>query len=58
MRGAFNRGVLLIPGTPGINYGRGGDHIQITPPYIITAEQIDEIVDVLDETLEEIEQRL
>jgi adenosylmethionine-8-amino-7-oxononanoate aminotransferase len=58
VRGAFNRGVILIPGTPGVNYGRGGDHIQITPPYVITAEQIDEIIDVLDETIGEIEQRL
>jgi adenosylmethionine-8-amino-7-oxononanoate aminotransferase len=51
VHGALERGVLLIPGTPGINYGQGGDHIQITPPYTITAEQIDEIVDVLDETI-------
>lgn len=51
VRGAFDRGVIVGGGTPGINYGQGGDHIQITPPYVITAEQIDEIVDVLDEMI-------
>jgi adenosylmethionine-8-amino-7-oxononanoate aminotransferase len=58
VRGALDRGVIFMPGTPGINYGQGGDHIQITPPYIITAEQIDEIVDVLDETIGQVERSL
>jgi adenosylmethionine-8-amino-7-oxononanoate aminotransferase len=58
VRGAFNRGVIVIGGTPGVNYGRGGDHIQITPPYVITAEQVDTIVGVLDETIGEVERDL
>jgi adenosylmethionine-8-amino-7-oxononanoate aminotransferase len=57
VRGALDRGVILIPGTPGINYGQGGDHIQITPPYIITAEQIDDIINVLDETITQVERK-
>src|SRR6266700_1689467 len=35
-RGARQRGVLVLPGVPGANHGRGGDHIQLSPPYIIT----------------------
>ncbi|MEX2632284.1 MAG: aspartate aminotransferase family protein [Tistlia sp.] len=48
---ARERGVLLIVGNPNVNYGRGGDQIQITPPYVITEAEIDRIVEVLDEAL-------
>jgi adenosylmethionine-8-amino-7-oxononanoate aminotransferase len=40
---------------PGANHGRGGDHVQLSPPYVITRAQIDLVVDVLDATLSEIE---
>ncbi|MDO0916650.1 aminotransferase class III-fold pyridoxal phosphate-dependent enzyme [Streptomyces sp. DT2A-34] len=48
---AETRGVLLREGTPGVNHGSGGDQIQISPPYIITREEIDELVTVLDESI-------
>jgi adenosylmethionine-8-amino-7-oxononanoate aminotransferase len=57
-RGARRRGVLVIPGVPGANYGRGGDHIQLSPPYIITDAEIDLVASVLDDTLTEIEASL
>jgi len=47
------RGVLLIVGIPNVNYGRGGDQLQLTPPYVITESEIDQIVDVLDEAMTE-----
>lgn len=53
-RGALDRGVLILPGVAGANYGRGGDHIQISPPYIITRAEIDRIADVLDTTLRDV----
>jgi adenosylmethionine-8-amino-7-oxononanoate aminotransferase len=43
-----NRGVLIRPGVPGSNYGAGGDHIQISPPYVISQAQVDQIVETLD----------
>ena len=52
--GARRRGVMLIPGTKDANYGKGGDHIQITPPYVISEVEVDEIVDVLDEAIGEV----
>jgi adenosylmethionine-8-amino-7-oxononanoate aminotransferase len=52
--GARKRGVMIIPGIKDSNYGQGGDHIQITPPYIISQTEVDNIVDVLDETIGEI----
>jgi adenosylmethionine-8-amino-7-oxononanoate aminotransferase len=45
------RGVLLLPGTPGAALGDGGDLIQITPPYVITENQVDEVVGVLGEAI-------
>ena len=55
VRGTLERGVLILPGVPGANYGRGGDHIHISPPYVITPAEIDLVADVLDATLAEIE---
>jgi adenosylmethionine-8-amino-7-oxononanoate aminotransferase len=46
------RDVIINPGVSGANYGNGGDHIQISPPFIISKEQIDLIVDALAESLE------
>jgi adenosylmethionine-8-amino-7-oxononanoate aminotransferase len=57
-RGARDRGVLVIPGVPGANYGRGGDHIQLSPPYVITHDEIDLVASVLEDTLTEIEATL
>jgi len=57
-QGALERDVLILPGVPGANYGRGGDHVQLSPPYVITRAQIDLVVDVLDTTLSETEAEL
>jgi adenosylmethionine-8-amino-7-oxononanoate aminotransferase len=43
---------------PGANHGRGGDHIHLSPPYIITHVEIDLVAEVLDATLSEIEATL
>lgn len=45
------RGVLVIPGMKNSNHGKGGDHIQLSPPYVITQGEVDEVVDVLDDVL-------
>ena len=43
--------MLILPGVPGANCGRGGDHIHISPPYVITAAEFNLVADVLDATL-------
>lgn len=58
VRGAREKGVLILPGVAGANYGRGGDHIHLSPPYIITPAEIDMVAEVLDVTLSEIEATL
>jgi adenosylmethionine-8-amino-7-oxononanoate aminotransferase len=55
---AEERGLLLRQGAPGANYSQGGDHIQITPPYIISRGEIDELVSVLDGVLRDVEAEL
>lgn len=55
---AEDHGLLLRQGAAGANYAAGGDHIQITPPYIITRAEIDELVAVLDTVLTEVEATL
>lgn len=46
------RGVLLYPGMKGVaDDGVSGDFILICPPYTITEEEIDTIVDVLAKSI-------
>jgi hypothetical protein len=48
---AFERGLILYPGQGTVD-GVRGDHLMIAPPFIITHEQMDEIVALLTEALE------
>ena len=50
---AFARGLLIYPGGGTID-GRLGDHILLAPPYTVTNEELDLIVDLLAETLDSI----
>ena len=45
------RGVIIGGGVPEPTFGKGGDHIQISPPFIVTEAEIDILVDTLDEVL-------
>jgi adenosylmethionine-8-amino-7-oxononanoate aminotransferase len=54
---AFKRGLITYPGSGGAD-GIKGDHVLICPPFIITKEQIDELVAILREALKEVAQQL
>lgn len=56
IRECLAKGVFFYPGYFEDAFGRG-DHIMIAPPFIITEEQIDHCVDVLAETLTELQDR-
>lgn len=56
--GARKRGVMVIPGIKDANYGKGGDHIQITPPFVISETEVDELVDALDASIAEVARNL
>lgn len=47
---AFRRGLVIYPGGGGAD-GINGDHILLAPPFIITEAQIDEMVDILRESI-------
>lgn len=47
-------GVLVNPGVALSNFGKNGDHLQISPPLIITHEEIDEIIGALDTALTDV----
>ena len=51
---AFEKGVLIMPGAPGLIDGVAGDHVAISPPFTITESEVLQIVDVLKETIEEV----
>jgi len=51
--GLRRRGVIVSPGVALSNFGKDGDHIQISPPFIIGAAEMGRIVEALDDTLTE-----
>jgi adenosylmethionine-8-amino-7-oxononanoate aminotransferase len=50
---AFKRGLITYPGAGGAD-GINGDHTLICPPFIITKDQIDTLVNILRETIKEV----
>jgi adenosylmethionine-8-amino-7-oxononanoate aminotransferase len=50
---AFRHGLIIYPGSGGVD-GLAGDHIMIGPPFIITRDQIDEIVDILHHSVQRV----
>ena len=53
---SMERGVVVYPGT-GTADGILGDHILLTPPFIMTEQHADEITSVLDESVKAVENR-
>jgi adenosylmethionine-8-amino-7-oxononanoate aminotransferase len=51
---AFERGVLIMPGAPGLVDGAAGDHIAISPPFTISEAQVQQVVEVLQEVISEV----
>jgi adenosylmethionine-8-amino-7-oxononanoate aminotransferase len=53
---AFRRGLITYPGNGGVD-GIHGDHILLAPPFVITEEQIDEMVDILHQAIHTVQNR-
>jgi len=51
---AFDRGLLIMPGAPGMIDGVAGDHIAISPPFTVNGDQIQQIVTILREVIIEV----
>jgi 4-aminobutyrate aminotransferase-like enzyme len=50
--------ILVAAGVPYSNFGKDGDHIQISPPFIISEDEIDILVDGLDDVLSRVTKTL
>jgi adenosylmethionine-8-amino-7-oxononanoate aminotransferase len=55
---AFDKGVLVMPGAPGLVNGVAGDHIAISPPFTINEDEVSIVTDVLRDAIEATSQRL
>ena len=49
---ALRRGLIVLPGHTGMVDGVAGDHLVLAPPYVVTREEIDEIVRILGAAME------
>ena len=58
VQAAFERGLLVMPGAPGPLDGVNGDHIAISPPFIINLGEIAQITDTLKEAIKFVERTL
>jgi len=54
---AFEKGLITYPGGGGAD-GIKGDHLLLAPPFIITEDQIDKMVSILDQTFTEISREI
>jgi adenosylmethionine-8-amino-7-oxononanoate aminotransferase len=50
--------ILVGAGIPLSNFGKDGDHIQISPPFTISEAEIDELADGLDRALQSVSRHL
>jgi adenosylmethionine-8-amino-7-oxononanoate aminotransferase len=56
-RHALRRGLYLYPGT-GSAGGAAGDHVLVSPPFILTKEQADELAEALDGAIGAVEREV
>lgn len=54
----FEKGLVLVPGVPGNVDGILGDQIQITPPFIISEQVMDQSIDILEDSIMEIQKEI
>jgi len=47
---AASRGLLLVPGYGGVD-GVDGDTVMLSPPFVLTEDDIDEIVEILRDSI-------
>ena len=56
-REAFKRGLICYPMAGTID-GQRGDHVLLAPPFIVTRDEIDNIVDILGDAVDQVVQEL
>lgn len=53
-KAALQRGLLLLGGVEGLVDGVSGDHVELVPPYVIGDDHLDLIVNILEESIQEV----
>jgi adenosylmethionine-8-amino-7-oxononanoate aminotransferase len=51
---AMREGLIVLPGHSGLVDGVAGDHVMLTPPYVVTRAEIDDIVRMLRVAIERV----
>ncbi len=54
VQATLDQGVVVVPGMSGMIDGVAGDHIQISPPYIFTEANVDQLVGALETSIEKV----
>jgi adenosylmethionine-8-amino-7-oxononanoate aminotransferase len=54
VEGALAEGVMIVPGMSGMIDGVRGDHIQISPPYIFTEANVEQLVRALEQAIDKV----
>jgi len=50
----LEEGVVVVPGMSGLIDGVAGDHVQISPPYIFTEANVDQLVGALEKAIQRV----
>ena len=58
VKAVFERGVLIMPGSPGLIDGVAGDHIAVSPPFTIAESEVRHTAEVIIEAIEEVGRQL
>ena len=48
----YDQGVMVVPGMGGMIDGVAGDHIQISPPYVLSEANVDQLVKALENAIQ------
>jgi hypothetical protein len=51
---ALGDGVMVVPGMGGMIDGVAGDHIQISPPYIFSEANVEQLVHALETAIQKV----
>ena len=58
VKATFDKGVLIMPGAPGIIDGVHGDHIAVSPPFTIEEAEVRRSVEAVLESIDEVGRNL
>jgi adenosylmethionine-8-amino-7-oxononanoate aminotransferase len=54
----LEEGVVVVPGMSGLIDGVAGDHIQISPPYIFSEANVEQLVGALEKAIQRVQREV